>query len=58
VPNESKLDGLSFRLPDAEEVEVVIVRLDDGRIVARTKDELELLERPPATDPPPEDTPA
>lgn len=56
MSNESKLDGLSFRLPAAEEVEVVIVRLDDGRIVARTKEELELLERPePSEEPPPED---
>lgn len=45
MSNESKLDGLSFRLPNAEEIEVVLVRLDDGRIVARTKDELELLAR-------------
>jgi hypothetical protein len=35
----------------------VIVRLEDGRIVARTKDELELLERPPATPTPPKETP-
>lgn len=57
MPKESKLDESSFRLPDGEDVEVVIVRLEDGRIVARTKDELELLERPPATSTPPKETP-
>lgn len=31
----------SIRLPDREEVEVVLVRLDDGTIVARTRAELE-----------------
>lgn len=56
MPKESKLDESSFRLPDGEDVEVVIVRLEDGRIVARTKDELELLERPPATSKPPKET--
>lgn len=55
MSNGSKLDGLSFRLPDGEDVEVAIVRLDDGRIVARTKEELELLERPePAPEAPAE----
>ncbi len=32
---------LRFKLPEVEEVEVVFVRLEDGRIVARTPDELE-----------------
>ena len=32
---------LRFRVPEVEEVEVVFVRLADGRIVARTPDELE-----------------
>lgn len=54
MPNESKLEESSFRLPDGKDVEVVIVRLEDGRIIARTKDELELLERSPATPEPPE----
>lgn len=48
MSNGSKLSESSFRLPEGEDVEVVFLRLDDGRIVARTKDELELLERPPA----------
>jgi len=43
-----------FRLPDRREIEVVIVETEDGRILARTRDELELIEksrqapRPPA----------
>jgi len=32
---------LSFRLPEVQDKEIVIVRLEDGRIVARTKEELE-----------------
>lgn len=55
MPNESKLEESSFRLPDGKDVEVVIVRLEDGRIIARTKDELELLERAPATPEPPKE---
>ncbi len=35
----------SLRLPGAEDVEVVLVRLADGRLVARTKQELEALEK-------------
>lgn len=31
----------SFRLPDAQEVEVVLVRLADGTVVARAKHEVE-----------------
>ncbi len=31
----------SIRLPEREDVEVVLVRLDDGTIVARTRAELE-----------------
>lgn len=31
----------SFRLPDAKEVEVVLVRLADGTVVARAKHEVE-----------------
>ncbi len=34
---------LSFRLPSGEQAEVYMVRLADGRLVARTRDELELL---------------
>ncbi len=45
MSNGSPLDESSFRLPSGEDVEVAFVRLEDGRIVARTKDELELLER-------------
>lgn len=56
MPNESKLEESSFRLPSGEDVEVVILRGEDGRIIARTKDELELLERPPATPAPPDET--
>lgn len=33
----------SFRLPEAADVEVLVVRLADGRVVARTRDELEAL---------------
>ena len=53
MSNGSKLEESSFRLPEGKDVEVVIVRLDDGRIIARTKEELELLERPEATEGPP-----
>ena len=45
MSNGSPLDESSFRLPSGEEVEISIIRLEDGRIVARTKEELELLER-------------
>lgn len=31
----------SFNLPNAQKVDVVYIKLADGRIVARTKDELE-----------------
>ena len=31
----------SIRLPEREDVEVVLVRLDDGTIVARTRAELD-----------------
>ena len=41
----SKRDEFSFRLPQGKEVEVVLVELDDGRIVARTRDEVEQMER-------------
>ena len=32
---------LKFRVPEVEDKEVYLVRLEDGRIVARTKEELE-----------------
>lgn len=32
---------LKFQVPEVEEVEVVLVRLADGRIVARTREEIE-----------------
>ncbi len=54
VSNGSPLDESSFRLPSGEEVEVAFVRLEDGRIVARTKEELELLERASPASPAPE----
>ena len=31
-------------LPDGQEIEVCLVRLEDGRIVARTREELDLVE--------------
>ena len=34
---------MSFQLPEGKSVEVVMVRLADGRIVARTREELEEL---------------
>jgi len=34
---------LSFRLPNAEAVDVYLVKLADGRTVARTREELEEL---------------
>ena len=45
MSNGSPLDESSFRLPSGEEVEIAILRLEDGRIIARRKEELELLER-------------
>ncbi len=32
---------LKFQVPEVEEIEIVLVRLEDGRLVARTKEELE-----------------
>jgi hypothetical protein len=53
--SESRLDTSLFRLPDGVDVEVVLVRLEDGRIVARTAEELPPPERKetPATSPAP-----
>ncbi len=34
----------SFQLPHPKEVEVVLIRLPDGRIVARTAEEVEAME--------------
>lgn len=34
---------MSFQLPDGKSVEVVMVKLKDGRMVARTREELEEL---------------
>lgn len=53
MSNGSKLDTSSFVLPDGEDVEVALIRLGDGRIVARTAAELELLERLEPTEEPP-----
>ncbi len=36
----------SLRLPEAEEHEVVLIRLADGRVVARTRAELEEGQKP------------
>jgi len=36
-----QLKPLKFRIPEVKEIEVYLVRLPDGRIVARTKEELE-----------------
>lgn len=35
---------LQFTVPEVEEAEIYVVRLEDGRIVARTKEELEEIE--------------
>lgn len=40
-------NGSLIPVPEGEAVEVVLVRGADGKIVARTKEELELIERPP-----------
>ena len=32
---------LSFRIPEVKDKEVVLLRLEDGRIVARTREEIE-----------------
>ncbi len=36
----------SLRLPGAEEHEIVVIRLDDGRVIARTRAELEAATKP------------
>jgi len=36
---------IDIRLPDVEEKEVVLVRLPDGRVVARTREELEKMKK-------------
>jgi len=36
---------IDIRLPDVEEKEVVLVRLPDGRVVARTREELERMKK-------------
>lgn len=48
---ESRLDTSLFKLPEGKDVEVVLVRLDDGTIVARTADELPPPERKEAPAP-------
>jgi len=42
-PSSPALDGelLKFRVPEVEDIEVVLIRLEDGTIVARTAEELE-----------------
>jgi hypothetical protein len=40
-PKETWKGLLAFRIPEKRDVEVYIVELPDGRIVARTKEELE-----------------
>ncbi len=50
MSNGSKLDASSFRLPDGLDVEVIVLRLEDGSIVARTAAELELETRPSSPD--------
>lgn len=37
----------SIRLPEAKEEEVVLVRLDDGTVVARTRKEVEAMQAQP-----------
>lgn len=43
---ERQLGRSLFRLPARKDLEVVIVELDDGRIVPRAADEVELESRP------------
>lgn len=43
--SESRLDTSLFRLPEGKDLEVVLIRLEDGRIVARTAEELPPPER-------------
>ena len=38
---ESKKPLLQVKLPEMKEVEVYLIKLEDGSIVARTKEELE-----------------
>lgn len=37
------VDTFSFNLPEVASTEVFLVRLPDGRVVARTKEELEAM---------------
>ena len=39
MPEPEKL--LQFKVPEARDIEAYLVKLDDGSIVARTKEELE-----------------
>ena len=48
---QSPLPATSVKLPDGREVDVYLVELEDGRLVARTREELELVARPPAPEP-------
>ena len=41
LPPVPERELLKFQLPEIEDVEVYLIRLEDGRIVARTKEELE-----------------
>lgn len=36
----------SLRLPEAQEHEIVLIRLADGRVIARTRAELEAEQKP------------
>ncbi len=36
----------SLRLPDAKEHEIVLIRLQDGSVVARTREELDKAQAP------------
>lgn len=45
---EARKPTLSLGLPDGEDVEIYLVRLSDGRIVARCRDELDALGEPVA----------
>ena len=42
---------LQVKIPEHEEVEVYLIKLEDGRIVARTKEELEKAGLPKSSKP-------
>lgn len=54
MSSQSPFGPFKILLPDDREVEVVMIRLESGKLVARTPEELELLERRGTSQRPPQ----